>query len=268
MAGLVSVVIINSLGLIYDIINYFFRDDINRYLLIRPLGKKYKGNLLSAFTYYKNLRKEDKALFEKRVRKFMDMKNFIPRGGIKSVTDEMKVLISASAIQLTFGLPGVYFTHFRKLLIYPDDYYSLIKRQYHKGEVNESLGIIILSWKNFLEGYARGDSGVNLGIHEMAHALQLENKIFNREYNFLNHSLLDQWEVLSREEIRKINENKESFFRAYGGENEFEFFAVALENFFERPQSFMAYHPEMYHLLTRLLKQDPLANQKQVPLPN
>ncbi|HLF33846.1 MAG TPA: zinc-dependent peptidase [Cyclobacteriaceae bacterium] len=248
---------VNTIGIFYDIINYFFRNDINRYLLIRPLRDKHKKIIESAFTYYQILSEQNKKLFEKRVRKFIDMKKFFYRGDGGMVTLEMEALIAASAIQLTFGLPGVYFIHFRKIIIYPDDYYSAIYRRYHKGEVNQGLGIIILSWKNFLEGYTNASDGINLGIHEMSHALHLENKILNREYNFLNASVLEQWEKAADKELSKIQEGKSDFFRRYGGLNEFEFFAVAVENFFERPVVFYRYNREMYGLLSKLLNQDP-----------
>jgi MtfA peptidase len=39
--------------------------------------------------------------------------------------------------------------------------------------------------------------------------------------------------------------------------NEHEFFAVAVENFFERPQEFKNAIPELYAILIKLLNQDP-----------
>ena len=39
--------------------------------------------------------------------------------------------------------------------------------------------------------------------------------------------------------------------------NEHEFFAVAVENFFERPQEFKNAIPELYSILSKLLNQDP-----------
>ncbi|MDH5379728.1 MAG: zinc-dependent peptidase, partial [Cyclobacteriaceae bacterium] len=91
-------------------------------------------------------------LFRARVAKFIAMKEFVVRGDLPKVTDEMKVLIGSLAIQLTYGHPNIYFQNFYKILIYPDSYYSEISKNYHHGEVSPR-GYIILSWKNFLEGW-------------------------------------------------------------------------------------------------------------------
>ena len=93
----------------------------------------------------------------------------------------MTAMIASSAIQLTFGLPKINLKHFERILIYPDEYYSTINKQYHKGEVNPRLKAIVVSWKAFVAGYADPHDGINLGLHEMAHALKLENIIKNGE---------------------------------------------------------------------------------------
>ena len=172
------------------------------------------------------------------------------------MTDEMKVLISASAIQLTFGFPKVRLSHFRNILVYPDAYYSTINRTYHRGEVNPRLSAIVLSWKSFVEGYIDED-GRNLGLHEMAHALRLENKITNDEYDFLDAGALHDWELRATHTMREIDEGREEFFREYGAVNREEFFAVAVENFFERSALFSEKHPLTYSTLCNLLRQDP-----------
>ena len=47
------------------------------------------------------------------------------------------------------------------------------------------------------------------------------------------------------------------FLRKYALTNKEEFFAVAVENFFERPAAFKTALPELYSILAKLLKQDP-----------
>ncbi len=190
----------------------------------------------------------------------MTSKRFIPRD-IEVVTNEMKVLISASAVQLTFGFPKVQLSHFRNILVYPDSYYSLINKTYHNGEVNPRLNAIVLSWKSFVEGYIHED-GRNLGLHEMAHALRLENKIMNEEYNFLDQRFLKDWELRATHTMKEIEEGRETFFREYGAIDREEFFAVAVENFFERSTEFSEKHPLTYNTLRQLLKQDPLLLEK------
>lgn len=197
-------------------------------------------------------------LFEKRVRRFIKLKEFIPRGGIKEVTEPMKVLVAGAAVQLTFGYPGVYFAHFWRILIYPDNYYSNITQRYHQGEVSER-GIIVLSWRNFMEGLQDPTDGRNLALHEMAHALQLEDMITNEEYNFFDKQATTAFEKLAAEEIARMRQGEESFFRAYAATNMHEFFAVSVELFFEKPEELRLANGRLYASLVRLLKVDPAA---------
>ena len=206
------------------------------------------------FAHYRNLSEADKRKFEQRVTTFIYGKEFIARGGYDGVSNEMRVLVAASAVQLTFGLPNIYLRHFRRILIYPDNYYSNITKQYHKGEVNPAYGIIVLSWKNFVEGYLDSTNAINLGLHEMAHALRLENIIRNDEYQFFDPDLLDQFDDWAR---TVCSNNEVQFFRSYACTTVHEFFSVAVENFFERPQEFKQTLPELYTILSTLLRQDP-----------
>lgn len=246
---------------IYDIsealINYFYRGQINKYLLFRELNPEYLSILKRSSRYYNELNASDKHLFEKRVQKFITMKKFEARGGLQKVTSEMKVLIAASAIQVTFGYPGVYFKHFWRILLFPDNYYSGITNKYHRGEVN-LRGLIVLSWNHFLSGYLDPVDGRNLGLHEMAHALRLENAIRNAEYDYIDEDVLSAFDTEIKAEKQKIDSGSSSFFRKYAAVNEHEFFAVAVENFFERPEELNNHNAYLYKIMTELLRQDPL----------
>lgn len=204
------------------------------------------------FDFYKSLPPVSKQIFEHRVGRFIQLTDFIPRQ-MSQITEEMKVLISASAVQITFGFDDVLLDHFSKIIVYPDQFFSSSDQRSHRGEVNPGLGIIVLSWRHFAEGYAQKE-GRNLGLHEMAHALYLENFITNQEYGFMKEVDLEEWDALAKQEMTNGNF---SIFREYGSTNPHEFFAVAVENFFERPEAFKSYNPHLYKALCQLLKQDP-----------
>ncbi len=215
-----------------------------------------KSVLEKHFNFYKMLPPKSKKIFEYRVAKFISLKEYIPRN-MNEVTEEMKVLIAASAIQLTFGLPKIFLKHFKYILVFPDDFFSPTNNVYHKGEVNPMKKVIVLAWRHFVEGYIE-DEGINLGLHEMAHALQLENIVENGEFGFLKDEDITKWQKLAAAEIEKMKSGEATFFRPYGSTNHAEFFSVAVENFFERPVEFNAYHQELYQVMTDLLNQDPL----------
>lgn len=222
---------------------------------IFPVPPYYRELLQKYFRYYQGLSEQNKRIFEQRVCRFIYSKKFIPRG-MKEIPLEMMVFVAAVAVQITFGLPHVRLTHFNKILVYPDNYYSRITQQYHKGEVNPAFGIIVLSWRNFMEGFLHAEDAINLGLHEMAHALRIEN-IIRKEHAFFEGSLLEKLDEWS---LRICNDSNGSiaFFRPYACTNTHEFFAVAVENFFERPQQFKLELPELYSVMVGLLNQDPI----------
>lgn len=220
---------------------------------ISPLTKGEIYALNKHFAYYRSLPPRSQKIFEYRVNRFKKLTEFVPRK-MSKITSEMEVLISASAVQLAFGFDDVFLTHFERIIVYPDQFFSHSNQRYHKGEVNPAMGVIVLSWKHFVEGYA-ADEGLNLGLHEMAHALQLENIIMNDEFGFMDDHDIKTWQTQASIEMHN---DDYSFFRAYGSTNHSEFFAVAVENFFERPREFQDYNPELYKAMCQLLKQDPV----------
>ena len=224
---------------------------------ILPVPQQYKDILQKYFKYYQQLSPGNKAKFERKVTNFIYGKHFIPRN-VDEVTIEARVLIAASAVQLTFGLPNIYLTYFNKILVYPNDYYSALTRRYHKGEVNPRFGIIVISWQSFVDGYIEPHDSKNLGLHEMAHALRLESMIRSEELPPFDEELLDQFDDYAHRICNDPEFSTQTFFRPYACTNEHEFFSVAVENFFERSEQFKKELPELYKILTNLLGQDPL----------
>jgi Mlc titration factor MtfA (ptsG expression regulator) len=239
---------------------FFFKEHVNRYLPARKLSPKYQAALQTYFRFYNELSPADKHHFELRVQKFINMKDFIARGALTEVTPEMKALIAGTAIQITFGFPKVYFEHFWRILVYKSNYYSEITQKYHQGEVN-MRGMIVLSWDNFVQGFVEHDSGKNLGYHEMAHALRLENAIVNSEYGFLEDDALQDFTTLANAKINSMRQGRQSLLRDYAAANAHEFFAVVIENFFERPKEFYKYDPDLYKATARIMRQDPIAKR-------
>ncbi len=127
----------------------------------------------------------------------------------------------------------------------------------HVGELNPGFGVLAISWKHFIEGYREGCDGRNLGLHEMGHALWVgirKESGFMAEWD-LRH--WREWRRLAEEEAVRIRAGDGRLFRAYAGTDQAEFFAVAVEYFFEQPASFKAQLPELYACLCELLRQDP-----------
>jgi hypothetical protein len=224
----------------------------------RKLSKEDIRILDRSFPYFKNLTPSHREEFKQKLSQILSVKKFMGRGGIKEISPEMEILIGATIVMVTFGWKRIRLSHFSKILIYPNAYYSSITKRYHRGEVNPKYGIIVVSWSCFIDGMKDSHDGINLGIHEIAHALKLENQIYyNEESEFFDPEAWNAYEQWVSPEMAKIATGNGSFLRDAASINEHEFFAVALENFFERPIAFFEYHPALYVALVQLLRQDP-----------
>ena len=217
------------------------------------LVEKYESLLLNKFPYYRRLSEKSRIKFLIRLDRFVRSKTFTGREGLE-VTDEMKALAGASAIQLTFGLDYYWLNRYEDIILFPDIFYNSRMGQYHKGETSEG-GRIVLSWKHFTEGYDNDSDKLNLGLHELAHALDLSRMANDTDQYFREY--YNKWCIVSKGEFENMKKSP-SFLRAYGGTNFREFFAVCVEHFFEAPDEFKKRLPDIYRHLTILLRQDPL----------
>jgi Mlc titration factor MtfA (ptsG expression regulator) len=218
------------------------------------LHERYDPILLKSFPYYRKLSDKMKIRFMLRLQKFINSKTFSGCDGLE-ITDEIRVLISAAAIQLTFGLDRYLMDHFSEIFVYPEIFLSRVNDEYHKGETN-IRGAIVFSWKDFYEGYAVENDKFNLGLHEMAHALELSKRLDGFDEFFSGY--FSKWAAVALYEYENINNDRASFLRKYGGANIHEFFAVCVEHFFEAPAEFNSKLPDIYRHLGILLKQNPL----------
>ncbi|HEY3429576.1 MAG TPA: zinc-dependent peptidase [Cyclobacteriaceae bacterium] len=221
---------------------------------LRPLSHQLKP----INVYYKKLTPEERKRFEWRVFYFIDSTDIEFRH-FKATQlinfNAARYLIASIATQMSLFLTEDCFDAFHKIIIYPDNYYSPITKQYHKGETNPAAGYIVLSWNNLQTGFADKSDGVNLLMHELAHALWLENEIF--DYEIFDPEALEQYKVIARNVTDEMWGDENHFLRRYALTNKEEFFAVAVENFFERPNKFKAALPELYSILAKLMNQDP-----------
>ncbi len=223
--------------------NYHFRKNEAEYRMV----------LFSRVPYFKRLSEEYQNQFYARVKKFVRTKEFIPVE-ITEVSQIDKILIAASAIQLTFGLDAFILSRFHTIYVYPNHFYNSKTKNRHKGEVNIH-GSISLSIHDFHLGNKIENDGVNLGLHEMAHALRVEQFLEQDSDDFFNSYFAKIGSTL-KEEIS--NAQNDDFIRAYGKTNAHEFFAVCVENFFERPGKFKEEMTELYAHFVVLLNQNPL----------
>ncbi len=223
---------------------------------LRKLDENKKSILRQQFRFYNKLTPKHKCIFEHRVASFIKDKHFIGRSGLE-ITEEMKVLISATAVMLTFGFRDFYIGLLNRIFIYPEEFYSRANDEYHKGEFNPKLKTLVLSWKDFKSGFENNHDKINLGIHEFAHAIHL-NSIKERDISstIFSDSFKELTDLLTnKEQLRKALISSK-YFREYAYTNQFEFLAVVIETFIESPDEFKSQFPEVYDKTKQMLNFD------------
>jgi len=209
------------------------------------------------FSFYNNLSTIDKRYFEHRVLKFIDAHTFTGREGVV-VTKTMEILIASTAIMLTFGMRRYLFSQFENIIIYPKNYLSKVTNKRHQGETNPRLGTIVFSWDNFMDGINIEDNNLNLGLHELTHAMHFS---FLKEQSFTSVVFLDHFAVLlDKMKDRKLQRKivKSGYLREYAFRNQFEFLSVVIEHFFETPHEFNKKLPEVYKMVKQMMNLDTL----------
>ena len=213
--------------------------------LVEPLAAAYKSILSEKSNYYNTLSKPDKELFEKRVRYYMNSKMFTSEDGY-AIIDEMKVMIPAAAVQITFGLPMAANTNYTHILVMPNA--QMTPR-------NATRNSIVVPWREFVEGYAYHDDGQNEGLKVMASALIKDNRLQDKAYKFFSEKKLEKWEKISLQEadnfMSGMFENIKTDDRLRD-----EYFAQAVVYFFELPVAFKTKYPTLYEAMSELLGQD------------
>jgi MtfA peptidase len=210
--------------------------------------------LEQAYPFYKNLNRGLKKRFLERTFTFIQEKKFVGRQDLK-ITNTIRVIIAACAVQVTFGLDSFALDKFEYIVVYPAAYESPITKKMHKGETNLS-GFMCFSWKDVLIGIENPNDNYNLGLHEWTHALRFNGINFDAtDYFFDNY--INKWVAHAMYEFNILKSGKHSIFRRYGAANIHEFLSVCTEHFFESPDEFKNYSPTFFDQMCILFNQIP-----------
>lgn len=228
--------------------------------------------------HYGMLNDVERAHLRALLQVFIAEKKWEACGGI-ILTDEIRVTISAQACLLLLNLPHNYYQNVESILVYPstvvppprelgffetriepvDDVGPIIGQAFHRGPV-------IIIWDAALHGGRHPELGHNVIYHEFAHKLDMLNGLPNGTPALRDRAEYREWaQVCSREYLRLRHDDErgnESFMDAYGATNEAEFFAVATEQFFDKPRLMIKQAPDLYSVLREYYRQDPAQRER------
>jgi len=224
--------------------------------LVMPaeLVNDYSTIINRGLPYYSKLNEINKQRFLKRVYNFRKIKSFHFSG--LEPREEIMILISAAAVQVSFGLKHYRLSFFSDIYILCDAYLALNAREPYIGHVSPT-GIYI-SWKHFVQGFADYNDGFNVALHEMAHALHHENFINETGIDWDFRQDFDKLPTIYGPMMTKALVERRSYLRGYAFTNFHEFWAVSVEYFFENPQYLKDNLPQLYGILCDTLNQDPM----------
>lgn len=267
--GAVILIIIGFALLAILIIQFRHRAAISKrkQLLNTPLSDFDREGVIENFPLYALLPPHLQDRLDGLINLFIDNKDFEACGGLPGISPEIKFTVAAQACLLILGQhesTDIPYPKLRTILIYPDAYIA------DKDGMNESVrlgeswdrGSVVLAWASVKRGGQITNDGHNVAMHEFAHQLDsqdgttdgapsLENA---RAYQAWSAAFTGAWERF----VKKIEKGQPTIIDEYGATNHAEFFAVAVETFFEKPLQLQRRYPILYREMQGYFKLDPM----------
>lgn len=216
--------------------------------------KEYHRWLLEYNSYYRGLEQVNRDRFLDRVLQFIDGKKF---EYVRVQPDPViPLLVSAAAIQVSFGLEDFSFDFFEYIYIANTSYHWRGNPSVYEGHVNRKG--IFLSWEHFVQGYRDYTDGHNVGIHELAHALTYTTQYGDSLHDRRFRKRFRKFVRVAAPVFENLKNGGVGFLPPQAAGNFHEFWAVSMEAFFERALVFRVAEPALYDAFCALLNQDPL----------
>lgn len=246
-----------------------------RRILAQPFPEAWNKWLSGRVPHFASLTSAEAKQLRELVQVFVAEKNWEGCKGLE-VTDEMRVTIAGQACLLLLGIEHDYYCNVDSVLIFPRQFVSMTKQEMDgAGVMHESNqaslgeawrdGPIILSWADSKAGGMNPHDGLNVVIHEFAHKLDLRDGVVNGTPPLNGRAQYSRWAKVMRREydvlVERSSKGKATLLDDYGATNPGEFFAVAVECFFEKSAKMREKHGELYGVLRGYFRQDPAGRE-------
>lgn len=240
-----------------------------RFIISRPFPADWQVIVDRRLSFFHKLDPQLQKQLRGRIQLFLSRMKFYGCNGLQ-LTDEIRVTIAAEACLLLLNRKTRVYPGLRYILVYPNAFKTDGKEHNEDGTVSHvktgllgqswSNGKIILSWDDVEHGVENFHDGNNVVLHEFAHQLDSESGATNGAPRLIKNSY-QSWAKILAGEFESLNKaaehNIKSVMDYYGATNPAEFFAVATETFFEKPQQMKDIHPELFEELKTYYSVDP-----------
>lgn len=231
----------------------------------QPFPLAWETILKNNIAHYKLLNRFEQRELCACVRVFLSEKQYYGSEGLE-LTDEIRVTIAGGACLLLLGIEHDYYRNVAEILVRPSTYAVEHTDGLVRGELAvlgqaQYRGPITLAWNAAKHGVIDPRDGRNLIYHEFAHKLDMLDGLADGTPPIQCSFLFDDWVKVMTEEYNRLCESKvrRTLLDQYGTTNPAEFFAVATECFFEKPDAMQKRHPALYDILQRFYNQNPAA---------
>lgn len=228
-------------------------------LLREPIDESWIGVLDERVPFFADLDGPVRERFLADLRVFVAEKHWIEAGGME-ITEEVKVVIAAAAVRLTLHLDFDVYNRLTEIVVYPSHYRHEDNEDAVVFGEAHAWGTVVLSWDAVVGGLENPDDGHDTATHEFAHVLDRADGAFDGAPELRAREHYRAWaEVMSHhyDRLRDGKRTERRVMRDYGATNEAEFFAVATESFFEKPEQMKKRTPELYEEMRRFYGFDP-----------
>jgi len=256
MAGLIAFIICAAL------LSWFLFGRKNKTRRVAALPENFRELLGEHVVFYRSLDGAGKLRFEEKIKDFL---SYIKIEGVNTAIDDLdKLLVASSAVIPIFGFYEWRYYNLRHVLLYEDafnadQFFTTDKDRNTLGMVGTGAmqQMMILSKPALRQGFKNETDKNNTGIHEFVHLLDkadgetdgIPEQLLQKQYTI-------PWLNLMNDCIAEIREGK-SDINPYGATSKTEFFAVAAEYFFQRPDLLQEKHPALFDLLEATFHQMP-----------
>lgn len=244
----------------------WLRNRRRRRWLTEPVPAEYYDWLEADTPFFTRLPSRDQRRLVDLSRIFIREKAWDPRDAFE-LTDRIRLSIAAQACLLLLGLDDHdYYPNVKRIVIFPAIYGlpthdGLVMRDVPAAGQANFRGPIALAWDAAAGGAMNPDDARNVVFHEFAHKLDMLDGWVDGTPPLAGRAMFDRWvAVMTRQydALREaVSERRRTLLDGYGATNPAEFFAVATETFFEKPDQLHQRLPELYAVLADYYQQDP-----------
>ena len=211
--------------------------------------------------FYRALDKSKRQQFETEVTEFLAEVKIT--GVNTSVENLDRILVAASAVIPVFAFPDWKYSNLKEVLLYADSFNNSFQTEGGDRNIMGMVGSGYMEGKMLLskhaleQGFKNSSDKNNTAIHEFVHLIdKADGDTDGIPKQLLNKQFTIPWLDMTYQKMQEILQGA-SDINPYGTTNQAEFFAVASEYFFERPDLLQQKHPGLFNLLQKIFLQQP-----------